>query len=87
MTLKNPNETRGRKRLTKYDKILKYIRSRTGRHQYGEITFASDDPGKDAEQFRALTAFKELQRDAPGMVFQIFTKASGFVVCWEEGLR
>ena len=87
MAKKNPHETRGRKRLDKYDAILKYIRSRSGRNQHGEITFASENPGKDAEQFRALTAFKDLQKECDGMVFSIFTKASGFVICWEEGLR
>lgn len=85
MTLKNPNETRGRKRLEKYDDILKYIRKTAGKNVLGEIKFISDDPFKDAEQFRALTAFKELQRDCPDMIFSIFATKSHFIVVWEQG--
>lgn len=85
MSLKNPYETRGRKRLVKYNTILKFIRSKAGRARHGEISFNSEDPAGDAAQFRALTAFKELQSECPGMLFTIFTRRDSFLVVWEEG--
>lgn len=85
MSLKNPNETRGRKRLKKYDEILKYIHKTAGKNVLGEIKFNSADPFKDADQFRALTAFKELQAACPEMIFSIFATKSWFTVVWEQG--
>lgn len=87
MTTKNPNETRGRKRLTRYDAVLEFIRKSARKKRYGEIAFASKDPRNDAIQFRALTAFKELQADLPGIVFTIFARRGDFLVVWEEGCR
>jgi len=85
MSKRNPYETRGRKRLTRYDAILKYIRSTAGKHIHGEIKFNSEDSKADAEQFRALTAFRELQAKIPDMIFSIFATRSGFTVVWEQG--
>lgn len=86
-TKQNPHETRGRKRLTRYDEILEFIRTSTRRKRYGEVAFATKDPRNDAIQFRALTAFKELQTDLPGIVFTIFARQGDFLVVWEEGVR
>jgi len=87
MSPKNPYETRGRKRLDKYNTILKFIRSKAGRAKHGEITFKSPHPAEDVAQFRALTAFRELQKECPGMVFSIFALSGEFLVVWEEGCR
>lgn len=87
MSIKNLNETRGRKRLTRYDVVLEFIRKSTRKNRYGEIAFASKDPRNDAIQFRALTAFKELQAELPGVVFTIFARHGDFLVTWEEGVR
>ena len=84
MTTKNPYETRGRRRLSKFDSVLKTIESNIRRGSPGEIRYRTTASVKDAKQLRFLTSFRELKDRYPDVIIRTYTLADCVMICWER---